>query len=96
MEGNGGEGLSIFHLSFQKPGVIQACIYIRDVPDTDFVGYPATGYPAHWSSRIPDIRLALHDIRPDTGFQKRPDIRPVGYPVHPLILYNILPPQFTN
>ena len=22
-------------------------------------------------------------IRPDTGFQKRPDIGPAGYPVHP-------------
>ena len=26
----------------------------RDVPDTDFAGYPATRYLAHWSSRIPD------------------------------------------
>ena len=28
---------------------------IRDVPDTDFAGYPA-----RWSSRIPDIRLARY------------------------------------
>jgi hypothetical protein len=33
-------------------------------------GYPA-GYPAEQSG-----------IRPDTGYQKRPDY-PAGYPVHP-------------
>ena len=35
---------------------LRSKINFRDVPDTDFAGYPATGnpatgYPAHWSSR---------------------------------------------
>ena len=40
-------------------------------PDIRPAGYRISGQP--------DIWLAL----PDTGFQKRLDIRPAGYPVHP-------------
>ena len=44
----------------------------------------ATGYPAgHPVSGQPDIRQMKPDIRPDTGYQKRPDIRLAGYPVQP-------------
>jgi hypothetical protein len=44
-------------------------------------GYPA-GYPVSGLTGYPAVKSG---IRPDTGYQKRPDY-PAGYPVHPYFL----------
>jgi len=44
----------------------------RDVPDTEFAGYPACRISGKSKSRIPDIRPDIRQ-RPDTGY-------PAGYP----------------
>jgi hypothetical protein len=63
----------IFFLPYLKENLINYLISLTSA------GYPVSGltrYPAGQSG-----------IRPDTGYQKRPDY-PAGYPVHPYSLNN--------
>jgi hypothetical protein len=57
--------------------------YLKENLINYWISYTVAGYPAGYPvSGLTGYPAEQSGIRPDTGYQKRPDY-PAGYPVHP-------------
>jgi hypothetical protein len=64
--------------------------YLKEKLGNHWTSYTLAGYPAVYpvsglTGYLAGYPADQFGIRPDTGYKKRPDIRPAEYPVHPYL-----------